>query len=218
MNKKRSGTEKDTMSFEKKDKFTYSNFLADKLKENVNKSILSFTNDSEYFKSLIYVCNKYSKYIGKKEIPEKILIESLEKNIKILEKFKTEGEEKNLAMKEEKEYLNDLLKNKSIRKYINKKFKIFDEETIKTNKILNGLNINIFYKFFEIMLKNKSDDDIDKLYKIFQEEFSISNDDKVEKNDLKNFFFIFNNFNIIIFTYIFLPVFFLVFFLQFLLF
>ena len=146
------------------------------------------------------------------------MIESLEKNIKILEKFKTEGEDKNLAIKEEKEYLNDLLKNKSIRKYINKKFKIFDEETIKTNKILNGLNINIFYKFFEIMLKNKSDDDIDKLYKIFQEEFSISNDDKVEKNDLKNFFFIFNNFNIIIFTYIFLPVFFLVFFLQFLLF
>ena len=176
------------LSFEKKDKFTYSNFLTDKLKENSNKSILSFTNDSEYFKSLIYVCNKYSKYIGKKEIPEKILIESLEKNIKILEKFKTEGEDKNLAMKEEKEYLNDLLKNKSIRKYINKKFKIFDEETIKTNKILNGLNINIFYKFIEIMLKNKSDDDIDKLYKIFQEEFSISNDDKIEKNDLKNFF------------------------------
>ena len=58
------------------------------------------------------------------------MIESLEKNIKILEKFKTEGEDKNLAIKEEKEYLNDLLKNKSIRKYINKKFKIFDEETI----------------------------------------------------------------------------------------
>ena len=63
------------LNLEKKDKFTYSNFLADKLKENTNKSILSFTNDTEYFKSLIYVCNKYSKYIGKKEMPEKILLE-----------------------------------------------------------------------------------------------------------------------------------------------
>lgn len=80
-----------SVSAEKKDKFTYSNFLADKLKENVNKSCLSFTNDIEYFKSLIYVCNKYSKFIGKKEIPEKVLIESLEKNKKILESFKTEG-------------------------------------------------------------------------------------------------------------------------------
>ena len=78
------------LNAEKKDKFTYSNFLADKLKENSNKSILSFTNDTEYFKSLIYVCNKYSKYIGKKEMPEKILLESLEKNKKILEKFNKE--------------------------------------------------------------------------------------------------------------------------------
>ena len=95
MNKKKSGGDKDTMSFEKKDKFTYSNFLADKLKEKTNRSIISFTNDTEYFKSLIYVCNKYSKYTGKKEMPEKILIESLEKikkfwkNIKSKEKIKS---------------------------------------------------------------------------------------------------------------------------------
>ena len=76
------------MYLEKKDKFTYSNFLSDKLKDNSNKSCLSFTNDTDYFKSLIYVCNKYSKYIGKKEIAEKILIKSLEKNKKILDKSK----------------------------------------------------------------------------------------------------------------------------------
>ena len=187
MNKKRSGTEKDTMSFEKKDKFTYSNFLADKLKENVNKSILSFTNDTEYFKSLIYVCNKYSKYTGKKEMPEKILIESLEKNKKILEKFKIEGDDKILALKEEKEFLDDLLKSKKIRKYINKKFGIFDLETIKSNKILNALNLNLFYKIFEIIIKNKNDDDNDKLYKILQEEIILPNNEKLEKIDVKNF-------------------------------
>ncbi len=157
------------LSFEKKDKFTYSNFLTDKLKENSNKSILSFTNDTEYFKSLIYVCNKYSKYTGKKEMPEKILIESLEKNKKILEKFKIEGDDKILALKEEKEFLHDLLKSKKIRKYINKKFGIFDLETIKSNKILNALNLNLFYKIFEIIIKNKNDDDNDKLYKILEE-------------------------------------------------
>ena len=187
MNKKKLNNDKDNISFEKKDKFTYSNFLSDKLKDNTNKSFLSFTNDTEYFKSLIYVCNKYSKYTGKKEMPEKILVESLEKNKKILEKFKTEGEDRTLAIKEEKEFLKDLLKNKKIRKYINKKFKFFDKETIKTNKILNELDINIFYKFFEIILKNKSDDDFDKLYKIFHEEIILPNDIKLEKNDLKNF-------------------------------
>ena len=175
------------LNLEKKDKFTYSNFLADKLKENTNKSILSFTNDTEYFKSLIYVCNKYSKYIGKKEMPEKILLESLEKNKKILEKFKTEEKEKNLAIKEEKEYLKNLLRNKGIRKYINKKFKIFGEDIIKSNKILNELNTNIFYNFLQTLIKNKNDDDIDKLYKIFQEELIISSENKIEKSDIKNF-------------------------------
>ena len=175
------------LNAEKKDKFTYSNFLAEKLKENSNKSILSFTNDTEYFKSLIYVSNKFSKYIGKKEMPEKILLESLEKNKSILEKFKHEGKERTLAIKEEQDYLKDLLKNRAIKKYINKKFKIFSEENIKNNKIFSILNMNIFYKIFEIFLKNKSDDDIDKLFKIFQEEIFLSFNIKFEKNDLKNF-------------------------------
>ena len=187
--KKVGGTDRMNLNLnsEKKDKFTYSNFLADKLKENSNKSILSFTNDTEYFKSLIYVCNKYSKYIGKKEMPEKILIESLEKNKIILEKFKIEGEERTLAIKEEQDYLKDLLKNRAIRKYINKKFKFFGEENIKNNKIFSILNMNIYNKILDIFLKNKSDDDIDKLYKIFQEEIFLSFNIKLEKNDLKNF-------------------------------
>ena len=187
--KKQGGADKLNLNLnaEKKDKFTYSNFLADKLKENSNKSILSFTNDTEYFKSLIYVSNKYSKYIGKKEMPEKILLESLEKNKLILEKFKIEGKERTLAIKEEQDYLRDLLKNRAIKKYINKKFKIFSEENIKNNKIFSIFNMNIFNKIFEIFLKNKSDDDIDKLFKIFQEEIFLSFNIKFEKNDLKNF-------------------------------
>ena len=184
--KKISNMDNNSLSLEKKDKFTYSNFLSDKLKENTNKSILSFTNDTEYFKSLIYVCNKYSKYTGKKETPEKILIESLEKNKKILEKFKHE----NSAKKIEGGYLKDLLKNKGIRNYMKKKLKNFGEDAVKNNKILNKLDINIFYKIFEIIIKNKSDDDVDKIYKILYDELYLSSSDSpdnFDKNDLKNY-------------------------------
>ena len=182
-----------SVSAEKKDKFTYSNFLADKLKENVNKSCLSFTNDIEYFKSLIYVCNKYSKFIGKKEIPEKVLIESLEKNKKILESFKAEGGEPfETSQKIESEYLSDLLHNKSIRKYTTKKLKSLNTEILENNKMLNSLDIDKFYKIMNIIIKNKNDDDVDKLYKIFDEEqLLIDKDDKIGKNELKNFVIIF---------------------------
>ena len=182
-----------SVSVEKKDKFTYSNFLADKLKENTNKSCLSFTNDIEYFKSLIYVCNKYSKFIGKKEIPEKVLIESLEKNKNILEGFKREGEEPfETSRKIESEYLSDLLHNKSIRKYTTKKLKSLNTEILENNKMLNSLDIDKFYKIMNIIIKNKNDDDVDKLYKIFDEEqLLIDKEDKIGKSELKNFVIIF---------------------------
>ena len=49
--------------------------------------------------------------------------------------------------------------------------------------------MNIFYKILSTLIKNKNDDDIDKLYKIFQEEIILPNDVKLEKNDVKNFLF-----------------------------
>ena len=178
-------------SIDKKDKFTYSNFLADKLKDNTNKSFLSFTNDTEYFKSLIYVCNKYSKYIGKKEIPEKILIESLEKNKKILENFKISESEKASSKEIETGYLKDLLHNKPIRKYISKKLRIFNDDILENNEILKSLNINNFYKIMNIMIKNKNDDDLEKLYKLFEEEIKLDNNEKLDKNNLKYFIILF---------------------------
>ncbi len=189
--KKEKNSVENSISIEKKDKFTYSNFLADKLKDNINKSFLSFTNDTEYFKSLIYVCNKYSKYIGKKEIPEKILIESLEKNKKILDNFKKSESEKNTAKEIEKGYLNDLLHNKSIKKYISKKIRCFNNDIIENNEIIKSLNISNFYKIISIMIKNKNDDDMDKLYKLFEEEISLENNEKLDKNNLKNFIILF---------------------------
>ncbi len=190
--KKERNSLENSISIEKKDKFTYSNFLADKLKDNnINKSCLSFTNDTEYFKSLIYVCNKYSKYIGKKEIPEKILIESLEKNKKILENFKNSEEDEENAKKIENGYLNDLLHNKSIRKYISKKLKSMNGDIIEHNQILNSLDINNFYKILSTLIKNKNDDDVDKLYKLFEEDILIDDNNKLDKNDLKNFIILF---------------------------
>ena len=192
--KKERNSLENSISIEKKDKFTYSNFLSDKLKDNANKSCLSFTNDTDYFKSLIYVCNKYSKYIGKKEIPEKILIESLEKNKKILEDFKHSKEDGEMAKKIEMGYLKNLLHNKSIRKYIAKKMRSFNCDKLENNEILNSLDINIFYKIMNIILKNKSDDDIDKLYKLFEENIPLKDNNKIDKNHLKNFIIIFKFF------------------------
>ena len=139
------------------------------------------------------MCNKYSKFIGKKEIPEKVLIESLEKNKKILESFKNEGGEAfETSRKIESEYLGDLLHNKSIRKYTTKKFKSLNTEILENNKMLNSLDIDKFYKIMNIIIKNKNDDDVDKLYKIFDEEqLLIDKDDKIGKTELKNFVIIF---------------------------
>ena len=185
--RKEKNSVENSLIIEKKDKFTYSNFLSDKLKDNSNKSCLSFTNDTDYFKSLIYVCNKYSKYIGKKEIPEKILIESLDKNKKILENFKNSEVDCALANNIEMGYLKDLLHNKSIRKYISKKLRSFNSDMIENNEILKSLDTNNFYKIMTIIIKNKSDDDLDKLYKLFEENITLNDNIKLDKNDLKNF-------------------------------
>ena len=182
--RKEKNSVENSITIDKKDKFTYSNFLADKLKDNINKSTLSFTNDTDYFKSLIYICNKYSKYIGKKEVPEKILIESLEKNKKILEDFKNLDEEEGIeAKKIEKEYLKDLLHSKTIRKYISKKLRSFNDDILENNKILTSLDKNQFYKIMSIIIKNKNDDDNDKLYKLFDEGLSLNDNNKLDNND-----------------------------------
>ena len=185
--KKEKNSVENSLCMEKKDKFTYSNFLSDKLKDNTNKSCLSFTNDTDYIKSLIYVCNKYSKYIGKKEVPEKILIESLEKNKKILENFKNSEEGEEEAKKIEMGYLKDLLHNKSIRKYLSKKLKTFNRNKLENNEILSNLDIDNFYKILNIIIKNKNDDDIDKLYKLFEDNLSLNENNKLDKNNLRNF-------------------------------
>ena len=185
--KKEKNSIENSISMEKKDKFTYSNFLSDKLKDNANKSCLSFTNDTDYIKSLIYVCNKYSKYIGKKEVPEKILIESLEKNKKILENFKNSKEGKEESKRIEMGYLKDLLNNKVIRKYLSKKIKSFNRNKLENNEILTNLDIDNFYKILNIIIKNKNDDDIDKLYKLFEDNLYLNENNKLDKNNLRNF-------------------------------
>jgi hypothetical protein len=51
----------DRSSKAKKDKFSYCNLLSEKLKNNNYQSCLSMTNDLDYFKSIIYINNKYFK-------------------------------------------------------------------------------------------------------------------------------------------------------------
>ena len=111
----------------------------------------------------------------------------MEKNKKILDNFKNSKESREEAKKIEMGYLKDLLHNKSIRKYISKKLRSFNNETLENNAILKSLDMNIFYKIMTIIIKNKSDDDFDKLYNLFEENIILPDNRKFDKNDLKNF-------------------------------
>ena len=65
------------------------------------------------------------------------------------------SEDGDTANKIEKGYLNDLLHNKSIRKYISKKLKSLNDGILGNNQILKTLDINIFYKILSSLIKNK---------------------------------------------------------------
>ena len=144
----------DKNSKTKKDKFSHSNILAEKLNNNNYQSCLSLTNDPEYFKSIIYICNKYSKIINKKNIVDKSLIELLEINKDLLKSFKEENKE--IANKIDMNYFYGLLKNKKLKKYNNKNLKCFRESF--NNIILNSLDKNNFNKIGNLLINNKNED------------------------------------------------------------
>ena len=166
----------------KKDKYPYCNLLDEKLKNNSYKSCLSLTNDLEYFKSIIYLNNKYALY-DKTYMLDKNIIKSLEVNRDLLKSYKEENREK--ANLNDKSYLNNLNKNKELKKYINKKLFYF-RESFKTG-ILKILDKNNFNEIINILISNKNEEK-EKLEKIN----CLHNSKKVKKNDLTNFLILLN--------------------------
>ena len=105
-------------------------------------SCLSLTNDSEYFKSFLFV---YSKYLKDANLIDKNLDNSLEINKQLIKSFNEENKE--VANEADKEYLNNILKNKKLRKYISKKLIFFQKNKNKILNILDKYNFNYIGKF-----------------------------------------------------------------------
>ena len=164
----------DKSSKTKKDKLKYSNIFNEKMNKNYYLSCLSLTNDSEYFKSFLFV---YNKYIKETNIIDKNLENSLEINKQLLKSFNEENKE--VANEVDKTYLNNILKNKKLRKYINKKLIHFQK--CNKNKILNILDKYNFNYIGKILIDNE----IENLNKL--KTFNNLNNQNVDKTDIKIF-------------------------------
>ena len=156
---------------------SYSNLIDEKLKNNNYESFLALTNDSEYFKSIIYLNNKYVLN-NRKNTPDKNIIKTLKANNDLLKSFKEENREK--AEHNERCYLKNLINNKKLKKYINKKFFYFKE--LFKNGILKILNKYNFNEIINILISSKIGE---------KEKLKSINDllhpKKIQKNDITNF-------------------------------
>ena len=168
---------------EKKDKFTYSNSLTDKLKAKNLKSFIDFTNDADYIKSLFYISNKYNKYNNKFESMEKNLLEILKINMEIINKF--DSEDKKCSIQCDENYFSLLTKNGILKKFMCKKFKYFNNK-ILNNTLINTLTKDNFNAILEILVNNKNDD-VRKLYKLTTNILCKDNNKKLKKSEIKNF-------------------------------
>ena len=138
----------------KREKFSYSNLLVEKLNNNNYQSCLSLTNDSDYFKSIINISNKILINKNQNLINDKTILKSLEDNKKLLKSFKEENKEQ--SNQNEKQYLNNILTNKRLMKYVKNKLICIKQSF--NNQILKNLNKNNFNKIINLLLNCKIDD------------------------------------------------------------
>ena len=164
----------DKSSKTKKDKLKYANIFNEKMNKNNYLSCLSLTNDLEYFKSFLFV---YNKYLKESNLIDKNLENSLETNKQLLKSFNEENKE--IANEVDKAYLNNILKNKKLRKYISKKLIHF--QNCNKNKILNILDKYNFNYIGKLLIDNK----IENLNKL--KTFNNLNNHNFDKTDISNF-------------------------------
>lgn len=111
---------------------SYSNTLIEKM-NNINnyKSALSLSTDQDYFNLIKYISNKI---ISHGDIIENNLMKALHESNKLIKEFQTINKES--AEKHDLNILNDLLKNKQLRKKFKSNF-----------EFLKGISEKKFYEF-----------------------------------------------------------------------
>jgi hypothetical protein len=156
------------LNLDKKDKFTYQNYLMDRLKNiscsssNLNSNdLLKEIHNVEIMKSLIYLNNKGNKtpYKNIKNKSDQSFLSTLKDNLEILKNAQPElvGNKTNDML------IEKLSKNRKFMSFVKRKLmKLF---CLRKNKIFNeDVNLNsdtkkkLLHKLFELFIKHKEDD------------------------------------------------------------
>ena len=157
-----------TQPEDKKDKFTYSSIISERLKQNKSQSTLfSYTNDIDFVKSLIYLNNKFNKYLNKKNKIEKNLSQALKANLAIVDNLINNEQKEGDLNNEEQKYLHKLTRSKKFFIYICKNFSSFTNSlhTLQQCK----LSKQALFKLIEIVATKSKEDEFDKTAKLFNE-------------------------------------------------
>lgn len=150
--------------FDRKDKFTYQNYLVDKLKNNYNNDWMREINDKEMIKSLIYLCNKHMKQSFKNLNikSETNFVSVLKENLKFLDNSENEmNQGENLLDNSTfKQVKKNILDNKKFSHLVKKKIKkLFSfKEFCNINEFDIGEINKLFVKILEFFMKLKEDD------------------------------------------------------------
>ena len=110
-----------SMTEDKKDKFTYSNYVTDRLKQKNKTSLISYTSDVDFVKSLIYLNNKFNKYLNKKNKIYKNLLVALKNNLEVIDGLEAKQDKHNFN-EEEHNFLNKIIKHKKMHNSIKTHF------------------------------------------------------------------------------------------------
>lgn len=164
---------------DKKDKFTYSNFVTDRLKQKNKASLISYTSDVDFVKSLIYFNNKFNKYLNKKNKIYKNLLVALKNNLEVIDGLEAKKDKHNFN-EEEHEILNKIMKHKKLYKSIKKHFSnlITCLDDIKNA----SLSKEAYEKIIDIIAVKSKEDEYEKISKILNETMKL----RLDKNKVKN--------------------------------
>ena len=164
---------------DKKDKFTYSNFVTDRLKQKNKASLISYTSDVDFVKSLIYLNNKFNKYLNKKNKIYKNLLVALKNNLEVIDGLEAKKDKHNFN-EEEHEILNKIMKHKKLYKSIKKHFSnlITCLDDIKNA----SLSKEAYEKIIDIIAVKSKEDEYEKISKILNETMKL----RLDKNKVKN--------------------------------
>ena len=178
-----------SMTEDKKDKFTYSNYVTDRLKQKNKASLISYTSDVDFVKSLIYLNNKFNKYLNKKNKIYKNLLVALKNNLEVIDGLEAKQDKHNFN-EEEHNFLNKIIKHKkmhnSIKTHFNNLLTCLDD--IKNA----SLSKEAYEKIIDIIAFKSKEDEYEKISKILNETMKLHFDKNKVKNIWIGIRFLFN--------------------------